>query len=122
MGWRLLAATLATAVLALAGLVIGASPASAHNVLKSTSPADGKKVARTPSSVVLTFDEPAIALGTKLVDHRPGGSGSDWQAVAGRQHRDAGSAAGFPGRGVHRGLAGHLRRRSPDLRQLHLHG
>jgi copper resistance protein C len=73
MGWRLLAATLATAVLALAGLVIGASPASAHNVLKSTSPADGKKVARPPSSVVLTFDEPAIALGTKLVITGPAG-------------------------------------------------
>jgi methionine-rich copper-binding protein CopC len=73
MGWRLLAATLATAVLALAGLVIGASPASAHNVLKSTSPADGKKVARPPSSVVLTFDEPAIALGTKLVITGPEG-------------------------------------------------
>jgi methionine-rich copper-binding protein CopC len=73
MGWRLLAATLATAVLALAGLVIGASPASAHNVLKSTSPADGKQVARPPSSVVLTFDEPAIALGTKLVITGPEG-------------------------------------------------
>ena len=73
MGWRLLAATLATAVLALAGLVIGASPASAHNVLKSTNPADGKNVARTPSTVVLTFDEPAIALGTKLVITGPEG-------------------------------------------------
>jgi len=73
MGWRLLAATLTTAVLAIAGLVIGASPASAHNVLKSSSPADGKKVARTPSSVVLTFDEPAIAIGTKLVITGPEG-------------------------------------------------
>ena len=73
MGWRLLAATLATAVLAIAGLVIGANPASAHNVLKSSSPADGKKVARTPSSVVLTFDEPAIAIGTKLVITGPEG-------------------------------------------------
>ena len=73
LGWRLLAATLATAVLAIAGLVIGASPASAHNVLKSSSPADGKKVARTPSSVVLTFDEPAIAIGTKLVITGPEG-------------------------------------------------
>jgi methionine-rich copper-binding protein CopC len=42
-------------------------------VLKSTSPADGKKVARPPSSVVLTFDEPAIALGTKLVITGPEG-------------------------------------------------
>jgi copper resistance protein C len=71
--WRLLAATLATALLAIAALVIGASPASAHNVLKSTSPADGEKVARTPSSVILTFDEPAIALGTKLVVTGPEG-------------------------------------------------
>lgn len=73
MGWRLLAAILATAVLAAAGLVIGTSPAWAHNVLKSSNPADGEKVARTPSSVVLTFDEPAIALGTKLVVTGPEG-------------------------------------------------
>jgi copper resistance protein C len=72
-GWRLLAATLASAVLAVAGLVIGAGPAWAHNVLKSTSPAEGEAVARTPSSVVLTFDEPAIALGTKLVVTGPTG-------------------------------------------------
>jgi copper resistance protein C len=71
--WRLLAATLGTAVLAAAGLVIGASPAWAHNVLKSSDPADGERVARTPSSVVLTFDEPAIALGTKLVVTGPDG-------------------------------------------------
>ena len=61
-GWRLLAATLASAVLAVAGLVIGAGPAWAHNVLKSTSPADGEAVARTPSIVVLTFDEPGDRL------------------------------------------------------------
>lgn len=72
-GWRLLAATLGAAVLAVAGLVIGASPAWAHNVLKSSNPTDGERVARTPSSVVLTFDEPAIALGTKLVVTGPEG-------------------------------------------------
>jgi methionine-rich copper-binding protein CopC len=72
-GWRLLAATLGAAVLAVAGLVIGASPAWAHNVLKSSNPTDGESVARTPSSVVLTFDEPAIALGTKLVVTGPEG-------------------------------------------------
>jgi methionine-rich copper-binding protein CopC len=72
-GWRLLAATLASAVLAAAGLVIGASPAWAHNVLKSSDPEDGERVARTPSSVVLTFDEPAIALGTKVVVTGPEG-------------------------------------------------
>ena len=72
-GWRLLAATLGAAVLAVAGLMIGASPAWAHNVLKSSNPTDGERVARTPSSVVLTFDEPAIALGTKLVVTGPEG-------------------------------------------------
>jgi methionine-rich copper-binding protein CopC len=72
-GWRLLAATLAAAILALAGLVIGASPAWAHNVLKSTNPEEGETVARTPASVVLTFDEPAIALGTKVVVTGPAG-------------------------------------------------
>jgi methionine-rich copper-binding protein CopC len=71
--WRLLAATLAATVLATVGLAIGAGPASAHNVLKSSSPEDQESVARTPSSVVLTFDEPAIALGTKLVVTGPTG-------------------------------------------------
>jgi methionine-rich copper-binding protein CopC len=72
-GWRLPAAILAAAVLAMAGLAISASPAWAHNTLKSSNPAEGKTVARTPSSVVLTFDEPAIALGTKLVVTGPTG-------------------------------------------------
>jgi copper resistance protein C len=72
-GWRLLAAILAAAVLAMAGLAISATPAWAHNVLKSSNPAEGKTVPRTPSSVVLTFDEPAIALGTKLVVTGPTG-------------------------------------------------
>ena len=73
MGWRLLTATLAAAVLATVGLAIAASPAWAHNVLKSTSPEDKATVAHTPSSVVLTFDEPAIAIGTKLVVTGPTG-------------------------------------------------
>ena len=73
MGWRLLTATLAAAVLATVGLAIGASPAWAHNVLKSTSPEDKATVAHAPSSVVLTFDEPAIAIGTKLVVTGPTG-------------------------------------------------
>ena len=73
MGWRLLTATLAAAVLATVGLAIGASPAWAHNALSSTSPEDKASVAHTPSSVVLTFDEPAIAMGTKLVVTGPAG-------------------------------------------------
>jgi methionine-rich copper-binding protein CopC len=72
-GWRLLTATLAAAVLAAGVLAIGASSAWAHNVLKSTSPEDKATVAHTPSNVVLTFDEPAIAIGTKLVVTGPTG-------------------------------------------------
>ena len=72
-GWRPLAATLAAVLLAMAGLAIGTSPAWAHNVLKSSSPAQDETVAQTPSSVVLTFDEAAIALGTKLVVSGPKG-------------------------------------------------
>jgi methionine-rich copper-binding protein CopC len=51
----------------LAGAVIVAVPAAAHNFLISTSPADHGTVARTPAVVVLTFDEPSLAIGTQIV-------------------------------------------------------
>jgi methionine-rich copper-binding protein CopC len=47
--------------------VVAAGPAAAHNGLVSTTPTDGATVARAPSAVALTFDEPALALGTALV-------------------------------------------------------
>lgn len=47
--------------------------ASAHNALVSTSPADRAVVASVPATVVLTFDEPAIAMGTQLVVTGPSG-------------------------------------------------
>jgi methionine-rich copper-binding protein CopC len=50
-----------------------ATPASAHNALVSTTPGDGDAVARTPAVVVLTFAEPAIALGTEITVAGPGG-------------------------------------------------
>jgi methionine-rich copper-binding protein CopC len=53
--------------------VTAAVPAAAHNSLQSTSPADGQTVTRTPSSVVLTFDEPALAMGTRIVVTGPDG-------------------------------------------------
>jgi methionine-rich copper-binding protein CopC len=53
--------------------VCATAPAAAHNSLQSTSPDDGQTVARTPSAVVLTFDEPALAMGTKIVVTGPGG-------------------------------------------------
>lgn len=65
----------ALAVLAAVVIVVGVgSPASAHNVLISVAPADGSTVAAAPSSVVLTFDQPAQALGTEILVRGPGGS------------------------------------------------
>lgn len=48
--------------------------AFAHNALVSTTPGDGKTVADPPSSVVLTFNEPAIATGTKVLVTGPDGA------------------------------------------------
>jgi methionine-rich copper-binding protein CopC len=50
-----------------------ASPAQAHDALVSTSPADGSVVATTPDEVVLTFNEPAMALGSEMVVTGPDG-------------------------------------------------
>lgn len=50
-----------------------AEPAAAHNVFRSSDPADGTRVDQVPSEVVLSFDQPAITLGTKLVVTGPTG-------------------------------------------------
>ncbi len=63
----------ATALVAVGGWMVAASPASAHNTLRSTSPADHSSVDAVPSEVVLTFDEAAIAMGTEIVVTGPGG-------------------------------------------------
>jgi methionine-rich copper-binding protein CopC len=51
----------------------GACPASAHNTLTSTNPADQAMVRSAPRAVVLTFDEPAIAKGSQVVVAGPSG-------------------------------------------------
>lgn len=64
-------------VLLVAVVLIGLDPprpAWAHNALISTSPGAGKTVAEPPGSVVLTFNEPAIATGTKVLVSGPDGS------------------------------------------------
>ena len=58
-------------------LIATAVPASAHDVLRSTDPADGTVVDRLPDRVVLTFDEPALAIGTEVVVTGPAGPVSD---------------------------------------------
>lgn len=62
------------AVGAVVAAVAAAAPASAHNVLVSTNPVDHQHVGRAPAAVVLTFDEPALAMGTRLVITGPSGA------------------------------------------------
>ncbi len=54
-------------------LTLTAGPAAAHNSLVSSAPSDRATVPRTPDRIILTFDEPAIAMGTQLVVTGPGG-------------------------------------------------
>lgn len=67
---RLLLASLAAVVI----VAVSAAPASAHNVLRSTTPAQGETLSRTPRTVVLTFNGPAIAMGTQLLVTGPDGN------------------------------------------------
>jgi len=75
---RAVAEVLATVLSAVAVTLIAmVVPASAHDVLRSTDPADGTVVDRLPDRVVLTFDEPALAIGTEVVVTGPAGPVSD---------------------------------------------
>jgi len=60
-------------VAALTLAVLGAAPAAAHNRIVGSDPADGATVARTPAALVLTFNEPAIAMGTQIAVTGPEG-------------------------------------------------
>lgn len=74
-GRRLGRGTAALLVALLLG-VLTAAPAAAHNSFATSDPADGATVARTPGAVVLTFDQPAVALGTQVVVTGPDGPAS----------------------------------------------
>lgn len=63
-------AALATVLLTL----VGAPPASAHNALRGSDPADGSTVPAAPDRVTLTFDQPAIELGSEVVVTAPDGT------------------------------------------------
>jgi methionine-rich copper-binding protein CopC len=67
-------APLVLLLLVLAGLLLTAVRADAHNSLQSTDPADGSTVAVPPTHVTLTFDQPAQALGTEVVVLGPDGT------------------------------------------------
>ena len=69
-------------VLAAAALLVGAATAAqAHNTLEGTSPADGSTVRVVPAQVTLTFNEPAVAVGTEIIVTGPGGPVQSGAAV-----------------------------------------
>ncbi|MGW6131029.1 copper resistance CopC family protein [Cellulomonas sp. NPDC055163] len=70
-------AMLGLALSALVGValtVLGAGPSAAHNTLVSSDPADGSTPATAPAQVTLTFNEPAVALGTVVEVRAPDGT------------------------------------------------
>ena len=86
-------------VLAVAALLVGAATAAqAHNVLVGTSPADGSTVKVVPAAVILTFNEPALAIGTDVIVTGPGGQEQSGAAVlinnTVTEHLQPGSPAG----------------------------
>ena len=58
-----------------AGLVLAlvAAPAYAHDELKASNPTDGDTLVTPPAQVVLTFEEPPVALGAQVVVTGPDG-------------------------------------------------
>jgi methionine-rich copper-binding protein CopC len=54
--------------------VAGAASANAHDVLVSTSPANGAVVPAVPPAVTLRFDQTALAIGTEVEVTGPGGA------------------------------------------------
>lgn len=68
------AAVVVALLLALAGVLLSAGRADAHNALLGTDPADGSTVETPPTAITLTFDQPAQALGTEVVVLGPDGA------------------------------------------------
>lgn len=64
---------LASALLALGLLVALPSAAVAHDVLERTNPPDGTTVTQMPRSVVLTFAETPLQIGTQVLVEGPSG-------------------------------------------------
>ena len=86
-------------VLAAAALLVGsATAAQAHNILVGTSPAAGSTAKVVPAQVTLTFNEPALALGTEIIVTGPAGQEQNGAAVLVNntvtEHLQPGSPAG----------------------------
>ena len=65
--------TLAGLVAMVALVVLTAGPAAAHTTLVASKPAEQETVAATPGSVVLTFNEPVLGMGSRVVVTGPDG-------------------------------------------------
>jgi copper resistance protein C len=86
-------------VAATAALILGAATAvQAHNILVGTSPAGGSTATVVPAQVTLTFNEPALALGTEIIVTGPAGQEQSGAAVLVNntvtEHLQPGSPAG----------------------------
>lgn len=86
-------------VLAVTVLLMGpATAAEAHSILIGTTPRDGSTNAVVPIEVTLTFNEPAVAIGTILVVTGPAGQVQTGAAVlidnTVAEHLRSGSPAG----------------------------
>ena len=71
-----LVAILGTIVVSAALTFVGTAPAQAHARLLRTNPASGASLPVAPVEVVLTFDEPPLALGARVEVTGPGGVAS----------------------------------------------
>jgi methionine-rich copper-binding protein CopC len=86
-------------VLAVGALLVGpATAAQAHNILVGTSPAGGSIAKVVPAAVTLTFNEPAVAIGTEIIVTGPAGQEQSGAAVLVNntvsEHLQPGSPAG----------------------------
>jgi hypothetical protein len=61
-------------LLAVGFALVGAPMASAHDVLESTSPANGATVERLPRTVTLTFSDDVLPVGTQILVKGPSGN------------------------------------------------
>ncbi len=74
--WRGLVTGVLAAVVLLIGLLGSAGPASAHDTVESTSPADGSTVATVPDQITITLNNTPGALGSAI--EVKDAAGKDW--------------------------------------------
>ncbi|GAB6897608.1 copper resistance CopC family protein [Kineosporia succinea] len=71
----------AVAALVLAGLVVGAGPALAHDQIDESNPEDGSTVATVPDEITMTFNNIPLAMGSVAKVTGPGGDVTEGKAT-----------------------------------------